>query len=452
MQLEKHIYRNSIMPSESEQTNTDASTGADILKAVGSTRSTIDWQRSMPWWYFLSGFVRLGWRTSHVVLAMLGIWLSELGMGLAHFLFRPSAAGLISNPALAPGQGSDVSFLVNMPGFSIPSAFTSELAVLVGGPLSLQQIGYLIVVVIWLGLVWGFVGGVITRRSVVELGARTTIGWVGAVKLVTGRLRSIVEAAALPAIAVLAICAIPMLLGILARLGAFGEVLSAFGMLLSVVLVIPVAWLLILCVLGFPIVVAAIVTEKDSDVFDGLSRAAAYLFQRPVTLLIALVVGGSIIGLVVGIVGSVYQSAFGLMTQFYFAAAGLGNGQAGMDSERARSLFETGGWVVDSLVLAIGVSLFWSAVSATYLILRREVDQTDYDELDLQEMGSPLALPPTNYSQSGVLEVGSPDAVPIKNSPATAAPPPTVASEIPPVAIDGAPENNPVVQKPDDMQ
>ncbi len=373
------------------QRSNAAAAGTDILESVGSTRTTIDWQRSAPWWFLLSGFVRLGWRISHVVFGTVGVFLSYVGLYLVERFFLPNDGNGL---ALQLPNLSNSIDLINL-------GFYRQV---INAPwqLTFSSAAGLLVLFLWLAAVWGLFGGVICRRSVVELGARTTIGWSSAFRLVIRRWRAMVEAVGLPALAAFGLCAAPFLLGLFSRLGSWAEFISMFGVLLTFFFAIPIAWLLLLALLGYPLMVAAIVTEKDSDAFDGLSRSAAYLFQRPVTIILAIIVAGSIISILTSLIGGAYAASTVAYGSAYFSGAGL-NGMDQLSTSFAKNVFSLVQTVIGLTVSGLAASLFWAAVSATYLLVRREVDHTDYDELDLQEMGSPLALPSSDYDDNKLM-------------------------------------------------
>ncbi len=366
--------------------------GEDILQAVGSTRTTVDWQKSAPWWFFLSGFIRLGWRMSHIVFAAIGVWLSYVGLWIVQRFFL--------------GDRLFASFADTPVGFAAGSPIVRFWRDFVNAPwtYSLSGLAGLAVLFAWLIVVWGIAGGVICRRSVVELGARTTIGWGSAFKLVFSRLRAIFEAAGLPVLAVVGICVVPFLLGLLARLGSVGELVAALGVLFTFLLFLPIAWLLLLSVIGFPFMVAAIVTEKDSDAFDGLSRSAAYLFQRPATVILGVFIAGILISLITSLVSLAYVTGGVVYGKTFIAAAGVSD-LSDLSTGFARGVYRFAESVVQLLITGLAASMFWSATAAIYLLVRREVDHTEYDELDLQEFGSPLALPSSDYENNPVLKM-----------------------------------------------
>jgi hypothetical protein len=54
---------------------------------------------------------------------------------------------------------------------------------------------------------------------------------------------------------------------------------------------------------------------------------------------------------------------------------------------------------------AFNFSFFFCASSAVYLLLRREVDQTDFDDVYVPDEASPYGMPPLRPGPDGVPEV-----------------------------------------------
>ncbi|MFN9437549.1 MAG: hypothetical protein ACK6DC_21770, partial [Planctomycetota bacterium] len=64
------------------------------------------------------------------------------------------------------------------------------------------------------------------------------------------------------------------------------------------------------------------------------------------------------------------------------------------------------------IVTAFGFSFFWTASSAMYLVLRREVDHTEFDMIDMDAPGLPKPLPPLSPAPGSEPEATTPDAKP----------------------------------------
>ena len=77
---------------------------------------------------------------------------------------------------------------------------------------------------------------------------------------------------------------VPLILGWLSNIVWVGPWLAGLLMVPVVFLSIGIGWCAAITLLGFPLSVCAIVSEKGADAYDGISRSAAYTFQRPLTL------------------------------------------------------------------------------------------------------------------------------------------------------------------------
>jgi hypothetical protein len=192
--------------------------------------------------------------------------------------------------------------------------------------------------------------------------------------------------------------------------GVFWPLALAAGFLMTL--------LLLGTLFGWPLMWATISTE-GTDSFDALSRTYAYSFQRPLHYLFYAFVAGFI-----GWLGwlLVENFAAGVIWMGYWAA-GWGSG-----GERLNSIMGTGDeltgigssgamlirfWAGCIKLLAVGYlfSYFWSAAAAIYLLLRRDVDATEMDEvyLDADESEQTFDLPKVITDPAGapVVEEGN---------------------------------------------
>jgi hypothetical protein len=364
-------------------------------------RSEVDWYRSTPWWRLLSKTIQISWRTSHLALCLLGILLHRLAYNLETYLFQipaTSSNGSILASTSVEAAPSDLSKSV----FANPLDLASiDLSIANLFPIpnamlpSLSGFAFLIVYFLTSLAIWSFVGGIIARRAIMELGVRTSVGWGPTVQLVVKRWRSILWATTLPIVSILLISVIPIFLGLIARAGSIGAILGLIGAILSIPVMLAFGWVAFLMVAGYPISLCSIIAEKNADAFDGLARAAAYLFQRPMTLLLAGIVG--IAGCIVGL--GVFSIAIRLGISMFICLFEVGLGasisvMAQNSSMVVRSLIASLSGIVALLETAYLFTFFWSAAAAIYLVLRWEIDHTDFDDLDLQELGEPIEMPP----------------------------------------------------------
>ncbi len=169
----------------------------------------------------------------------------------------------------------------------------------------------------------------------------------------------------------------PLVLGWLSNIPWIGVWLAGLLMIPVVLLSIGLGWCAAITLFGFPLSVCSIVTEKGADAYDGISRSAAYTFQRPLTLALCVIAAGFL-----SAIGGTFLSIV-LSTGLQVIEAGFSIGSF-TSLEKLESM-----WgpilrgIVPLLLTAYGFSFFWTAASATYLILRREVDHAEFDLIDM---------------------------------------------------------------------
>ena len=251
--------------------------------------------------------------------------------------------------------------------------------------LCFNAIASLLLCGLWGTAVWAFFGGAICRTAAVQLAAGEQVGAGAAVRYAARKWPAYFAAPLFPIGGVL-LAAIPViLLGLLMRLvglwlgGILWPLALAAGILMAI--------LLLGLLFGWPLMWATISTE-GTDSFDALSRTYAYTFQRPLHYLFYILVAGFI-----GWIGWIFVQNFaaGIVWMSYWAAGwGVGN-----DSLQTMLGVgdEAGGfgpvlirfWTGCVKLLAVGFlfSYFWSAAAGIYLLLRRDVDATETDEVFL---------------------------------------------------------------------
>lgn len=391
---------------------------------------TISWRDALPWLILLRVF-RLSISPSVLFLAAVGIVLTPLGWIFAAKLISPETEGrhtsfgiMVRDRGELPGLPSRASSMVSLPRLLRQEAPATSLAPVRGDGslppslfatfydyvdpyvqlfrhgLTLRQFGYLLAGCVWTLCVWSIAAGAITRIAAVTLGREERMPFFDAVKHAVRKFRSFVAAPLIPLGVVLLLCLPAILLGFLMQWD--GAVIVA-GLLWIVVIVCSFLGMLLLVGLffGWPLMVAAI-SGENSDAFDALSRSYAYTYQRPLHYLFYAVVA-AILGLFGWVVVLVFSE--GLIDLSWWAAAW------GAGVERVAELrtdiapvvspvaeTEQGAvyWVgmgvvamlerlVRTLASAYGFAFFWCAMTAIYLLLRRDVDRTEFDEVVLDE-------------------------------------------------------------------
>lgn len=388
------------------QNPTSASSSAD--QSVAVPRVSIDWYRSLPWWRLLSQSVSISWRASHLILAAVAIAFTSLGWQLGERAFAPEDL----NSLWAITSVSRPPDATEIPTF--PERFqrwtdSMPIAGLTPESVTLRRSAYWAFGILWTVGVWAFAGGLLARRSLMEMGIRSSVGWGPSCTLVCRRWLSMVWGICMPLVAMVGLALFPLAFGLIARMGFVGQVISLVMLIPISLLAIGIGWCAAISAFGFPLSICAILAEKNADAFDGVSRSAAYIFQRPMTLLTILVLAISLAWLGDFIVQTVLLCGEQVVWTAFSIGLG-GNIQDRITSEDRllTSLVGIARSLVPALRAAFLCSFFWSAASAAYLTLRWEIDHTDFDELDLQELGEPVAIPKFTKDARDVAEAVEP--------------------------------------------
>ena len=355
-------------------------------------KAEVDWDRSFWWWYPLTRAVHPAMRIAALIISAASILIMQLGLSIADWIFAPRFA-----------EGIDYWYV---PAFgSIPLAPIEVGQSQLFAAFGLREIAYLTFCLVWLTAVLGFFGGILSRRAAVELGQRTIAPWGETLRIVVGRTFSYLWVTGMQLVAIMILLFIPLVLGLLARLGPMAVVAGVL-LIIFFPLVFSIGRLVLSMLVCYPLAVTAISCEKNADAFEGFSRSNNYFFQRPVVtgLCIAALAAIGFVGYL--IVFWSLLAGWHWMRDAYLFGAGHSIGElfaspaAGTvntaDSLHASRLIEPvlfGGWLSRLLIAAYWFSYFWSATAAVYLILRRTVDNTDLDEIDSPFTGEAVSLP-----------------------------------------------------------
>jgi len=305
---------------------------------------------------------------------------------------------------------------------------------------------YLLLCLAWGVAIWAFFAGIITRLAAVQLGGKERCTLVQAVKFVTTRYLSYVLSPIIPFGAIAFAVVALFVYGLLGLIPIVGD-LVFYGLLFPVVLLGGIAMAIILLGLaGYPLMYATISTE-GSDTFDGISRSYNYVFMAPWSYLwyslLALLQGAAVtfvvilLGCLMVVMGKwAISSAAGVTTLesrrpdylFVYAPESLGwkelllkgspaavtadpktlllvdvNPASAEEYRKALTLPNkiaagfASFWLIALLMLLIGFSysFFWSAYTVVYLLLRRKLDGIEMDEVNTEDLTTPLTPAPT---------------------------------------------------------
>lgn len=253
--------------------------------------------------------------------------------------------------------------------------------------------------------IWAFFGGAMARIAAVQLTCDEHVGLIAALRFACQKWLSLFAAPLIPACGIVA-AGVPLwVLGLLLRSGA-GMFLASLVWPVALVFGASMALLALGLLFAWPLMWATIATE-GSDSFDALSRAYAYLFQRPIHYLFYAVVAAFLAWLGWLVVGAVTSGVVGMA----YWSAGWGSGQAVVSAVTPQignleGIGRAGAviirfWATAAKSLGVGFvyGFFWSGIAAVYLLLRRDVDATEMDEIFLEADRSEAESPSTAVSE-----------------------------------------------------
>jgi hypothetical protein len=295
---------------------------------------------------------------------------------------------------------------------------------------------YLLLVTLWTLLTWALFGGAITRLAAVQLAGKDRPSLMEAVRFVAARYVSYLSAPLVPLACIALIVILGVIFGLIHLIPVVGDVADSVAWPFLILLGFGQAVLLIGMV-GYPLMYATISAE-GSDTFDAISRSYNYVLQSPWSYIwysFVAVAYGCVLVFFVGFVGSmvVYLAKWSVAQNaateyfvsrrvdnlFVFAPTSFGwrdllvsvpalesgAGPAEMTAYMKNnfyawnyfSAFFVSMWIILIFLLVIGFaySYYFTAFTQIYFLMRRQVDDTDMEEVYLEEdePSEPL-LPP----------------------------------------------------------
>ena len=255
----------------------------------------------------------------------------------------------------------------------------------------------------WIVAIWALFGSMLTRHAALELAGGDHAAWRDLWQFATSRwLHNFLAPLSL-------VFVVLLLWGLLALGGMLllssDPGLALAGLLWPAALAIGLVATLTLVGLmfGWPLLSASI-SADGQDGFGAVGTAFSYVYRRPLPLAFFVIVAAVLGWLAWVIVSALAES---LISVTHAAAV------AGLSDARARRLTLGGdvlgplgkfgvaairGWhyLVQSVAVSFLFSYFWAATTMIYLLLRRSVDGTDWNEVFVEEAEEEryVALPP----------------------------------------------------------
>lgn len=274
--------------------------------------------------------------------------------------------------------------------------------------------------------IWSYLGGAVCRATAMMATRDERITLGEATSFARAKVLSFFSAPLLPLIIILLAGLFLMACGLAGKIPFLGDLLVGLLFFIALGIGLAIAFFTVILVAGAGLTYPAIAVE-GSDAFDAFSRIGCYLFSRPWKCLLyygSAIVHGAICIAFVKLLARIMFSAIGAFggVTLNWAKAYVPSGERpGMFesiwkpptlmgdtafygsfdgpelshvSTVSRFLIECWVYGVWAIVAAIAINYFFAANTIIYLLLRREVDLTDLEDVHLDDMPDSPAPPP----------------------------------------------------------
>ena len=266
---------------------------------------------------------------------------------------------------------------------------------------------------LWTLLVWGLFGGAITRIAVMRLGCDEAVPMRTALKYSSTRLGTYVLSPLFP-IAIILVLTMPVaLLGLLLMWFELGVLLVSAVWIFVLLAGFTMAHFLLGGLLGWPLMWVVTSAEETGDHYEAFSRSFSYTSQRPFHYLFY-----ALVAVVLGTLGwFLVQIVAELTIHMSYWSVMWGCGADRIESlknvgadpsfllKTSHSLMNFSEETVRLVAGSFAYSFFWCGAVGIYLLLRKSVDQTEFDEVFLDDEEPPFDLPALQDGPSVVPEM-----------------------------------------------
>ena len=367
-----------------------------------------------------------------MTLALVGVLLTPLGWNVAEWIFvsgdmKQADTGLLQSTEM---HGS--TWQAFFPGKETEPAFSWERLLGIGlvfstmvdsvsGVFSLEsglsRFLYFLTGSLWTILVWSFFGCAICRAALMRFTRDDPVGLDECSRFAADKFLSCFAGITIPLAAVFGLAIPCAIIGLFLTTNP-GAIVGGLLWFLVLLFALVMAVILLGLLFAWPLIVSSISCEGQ-DSFDGMSRGFAYVFQRPVNyFLYALtaVIFSGICWFVMSlfIQGTIdtawWASSWGAnlvndrMAELTNAPRAVSAEAHSPDNDQPGPLTGTlvaARWLIgfwNGLAWSLGTAflygLFWSLAAAVYLLLRRDLDETELDEIWMVDERRTYELPP----------------------------------------------------------
>jgi hypothetical protein len=361
-------------------------------------------------WFILVRAARVALLVRVILLALVGVVLTELGWNLVvRLVDEPALAGVLEPEAAAPAPGAEMA--VDASGDVALQAIATGSPLVRGWAWPMQPLTQLyradgarqwigcILAGLWSIAVWALFGGAIARIAAVYLAYGETIGPIAALRASLSRWPSTAGA---PLLVLGAILLLALPLAVAGLLLRFDLMAFLLGLVWFVALAIGVAIAIVAIGLafGWPMMWSTVAVER-TDAFDAISRGYAYVFQRPLHALFFVAVA-ALLGLLAQAAVELFVDGADAATS-WAVATGAGEGRwhdlrtpphdSRMESWAAATIdFWTRG--LRLIAASFPLAYLFPAATAIYLLLRRLIDSAELTEAAYEPTTPERGLPP----------------------------------------------------------
>jgi hypothetical protein len=282
---------------------------------------------------------------------------------------------------------------------------------------------YFVLFALLFSIVWSIFGGAIARIAAVHVARDEKITLSQALRFSTAKFPSFVFAPIIPLLIVLVVGLVVMLGGFVGNIPVIGPILVGLLFFLALAAGFVMTLVLLGTAGGFNLMYPTIAVE-GSDSFDAISRSFSYVYARPWRMLFY-----TLLAVLYGALCYVFVRLFltiMLTLTHHFVGAGMfkeiagnvpidlwntmwpaPNGQQlpynldtlALGPAQSLGAFLVAMWVYLTIGLlgAFAISLYFSANTIIYFLMRREVDATELDDVYLEQSEEDFGdTPPTS--------------------------------------------------------
>ncbi|MCA9120952.1 MAG: hypothetical protein H6822_31340 [Planctomycetaceae bacterium] len=393
-----------------------------MTEEVGVVRRIV-WRDILPWLIIFRAF-RISVSLPILSLATVGWLLTPIGTQIASSLFLGND-DIVATGGTTPVNDfiSESELLQMIPGIStftsasnpishVYQHFTDPFVQLFSRSNSIRESAFHLFRGAWSVAIWAFFAGAITRIATVQLGREERVDLRSAITYATRQYGWSFVAPFFPLFGVL-LASLPLVaLGFLMR-AEVGMVFAGIVWPFALLGGLAMATLLLGLLAGWPLMWPTISSEEHGDAFEAFSRSFSYIFQRPLQYIFYLLLAG-----LIGSIGWVLVSHLSeaVIELTYFGTSwgatndrielvpfGDYTGMLGTGVKLIR-MFEG---LVRTVAMAFHFSYFFCVLTAIYLVLRRDVDKTDFDEVFIEDDKPSYSLPPLESNEAASSAVRS---------------------------------------------